>query len=354
MSSGKNFKEFMKKDRIYPLMLIFIIIINITSAVSPVKEKKHEHQRRVGMMMSRDEIISQEKRIEEMLKENKILAVVLPSVFFLSALVLLWGLILGIRCLTAKLSGGDVMVAYGSPPEVGWGVLDIFRVIIAFFFIGYVMQFFEAGIFRVIGIKRPDEKLATVVTSTVMDVTAVLVVLFFVVEKFKSGIAGLGVTFKNLWRDVRIGIAGYVTLLPILALIMIIVLSALELIKYDQAASPALELFYEHGRPKLLLVLTVLVTFLGPVAEELFFRGFAYPVLRKRIGIKWAMILVSAVFALLHLNVIAFFPIFALGLLLAYLYEKTGSLMPSITVHVIHNTAVVFFVYLYKLISIPR
>lgn len=354
MWSAERLKEFARKDRIYLLMLIFIVAVNVLSAVSPLGEKKKdERQRRVGKLMSSEEILVQQQHIEEMLKDNKTLAVVLPSVFFLSSFVLLWGLVSGIRCLMLKLSGRDVMTAYGSPPDVTWGVADIFRVMVVIFFIGYIAQFAESGIFRALGFRKPDEKLVTVLTSTVTDVIAVLVVLFFVVEKFKSGIRGLGITVKNVWRDIRIGIAGYVTLLPLLALIMIIVLSVLELIKYEQPISPALELFYGDSRPKLLLVLTALVTFLGPIAEELFFRGFAYPVLRRKIGIKGAMILVSAVFSLLHLNVISFLPIFALGLLLAYLYEKTGSLIPAITVHMIHNMAVVFFVYLYRSIAIP-
>jgi len=77
-------------------------------------------------------------------------------------------------------------------------------------------------------------------------------------------------------------------------------------------------------------------------------------VLRKRIGVRNAILLVSAVFAMLHMNIVSFFPIFALGVLLAYLYEKTGSMIPPITVHIIHNSAVIFFVYLYKLIALPK
>nr|HPN66915.1 CPBP family intramembrane metalloprotease [Candidatus Omnitrophota bacterium] len=74
----------------------------------------------------------------------------------------------------------------------------------------------------------------------------------------------------------------------------------------------------------------------------------------RRIGARNAIIAVSLVFSLLHLNIVSFFPILALGVLLAYLYERTGSIIPCIAVHVVHNTAVVFFVFLYKLIALPR
>jgi membrane protease YdiL (CAAX protease family) len=44
-------------------------------------------------------------------------------------------------------------------------------------------------------------------------------------------------------------------------------------------------------------------------------------------------------------------PIMALGVLLAYLYEKTGSIIPSITVHVIHNVGTVFMVFIAKYLN---
>jgi membrane protease YdiL (CAAX protease family) len=40
-----------------------------------------------------------------------------------------------------------------------------------------------------------------------------------------------------------------------------------------------------------------------------------------------------------------------LGILLAYLYEKTGSLVPSITVHITHNLASLFMVFLVKALN---
>jgi membrane protease YdiL (CAAX protease family) len=90
----------------------------------------------------------------------------------------------------------------------------------------------------------------------------------------------------------------------------------------------------------------------GPFIEELFFRGFMYNALKKFTGIFWATMLTAAVFAALHTNVIGFFPILALGIVLAYLYEKTGSLVSSITVHMIHNLSMVMFIFLVKQLGV--
>jgi len=83
----------------------------------------------------------------------------------------------------------------------------------------------------------------------------------------------------------------------------------------------------------------------GPIVEEIFFRGFLYPALRRYWGFVGAMIASSILFAGVHANIFSFFPIFFLGVVLTYLYEKRQSLIPCMALHVFHNT--VFIVYFF-------
>ena len=53
-------------------------------------------------------------------------------------------------------------------------------------------------------------------------------------------------------------------------------------------------------------------------------------------------------FAFIHQNLFAFFPIFVLGLGLAYLYEKRGTLVPSIALHIVHNGVFIGYFFLVK------
>jgi uncharacterized protein len=85
----------------------------------------------------------------------------------------------------------------------------------------------------------------------------------------------------------------------------------------------------------------VLIVAVAPVSEEVFFRGFMYGGLRRKLPM-WAAALISgAVFGLLHYtdpDSIGVVPQLAvLGVLLAWLYERTGSLWPPIVLHVINN-----------------
>lgn len=92
-------------------------------------------------------------------------------------------------------------------------------------------------------------------------------------------------------------------------------------------------------RQRVLYVLMGLVAIVGPVAEELVFRGVTYAALRRRWGVRWGLAGSAAVFAAVHADPFALGPIFLLGWLLGWLYERTGSLAPSIIVHVLHNSA---------------
>lgn len=354
--SWDKIRRFAIENRLYLVMLSFIVATEIFLAVSPVPNKK-EHlavKKKAHRMLTPEEMRRQEDRIKGMLSANKPLAVTVTVSTFACALALMAGLFLGIGCISRKLNGRDVMAAYGSPPDVRWQFIDILKVIVAFYFFIYAFQWIEANIFDLMGIKDIDENVFGVLNATLSDIIGMVIVLYFAVNKFKGGLAGLGLSLKEIKRDLRIAIGGYLTIIPVLAIIMIIVLIGLRVFNYEPPETKAFEILYGAKGPKLLFVLTVLVTIIGPVAEELFFRGFAYPVFRKKIGVRNAILLVSVVFAMLHMNIVSFFPILALGILLAYLYEKTGSMIPSITVHVIHNSAVIFFVYLYKVIALPK
>ncbi len=355
MSSDNRALSFMKSQRLYILMLLFVLAANLFAANYPREEKDDVPSgKKIHSLMSKQEITAQEKRIREILEKNRFLGSVITSSVFLFVVILTAGLVLCVRGLALKLSGRNFMIACGAPPDVGWGVLDVLKAVVVFLFFGYALTFAELIISYIFALKGQDDRLATVLHAAMMDVIGISIVLYFVIKKFKGRVIDLGVSFKDLLRDIRIGVIGYVAILPVLALILVIVIAVLQFTNYDQPPSAALEILYEDSRPKLLLILTVLVTFLGPVAEELFFRGFAYPAVRKRLGVKNAVIVVSAVFATLHMNVVAFFPILGLGILLAYLYEKTGSLIPSISVHVIHNSAVILLAYIYKTIALPK
>lgn len=76
---------------------------------------------------------------------------------------------------------------------------------------------------------------------------------------------------------------------------------------------------------------------LAPLAEEGLFRGVFYPALKSFGYPQAAMWLTSAVFALIHFNVLIFLPLLVLAVVLVKLYERTGNLLSCITCHATFN-----------------
>ena len=76
---------------------------------------------------------------------------------------------------------------------------------------------------------------------------------------------------------------------------------------------------------------------LGPVVEEVFYRGVVTRLLLRRYR-PWTAILVSGlIFAIIHLNPAQFIPAFTSGMFYAWLYYRMRSLWPGILLHVLNN-----------------
>ena len=85
-----------------------------------------------------------------------------------------------------------------------------------------------------------------------------------------------------------------------------------------------------------LAVNIVCVCLLGPLCEELLFRGLVAGRL-ARYGQAPGAFVSALLFALYHANLEQFFYAFLLGLLLAYVYYRTGLLRVSVALHMVLN-----------------
>jgi CAAX protease family protein len=84
----------------------------------------------------------------------------------------------------------------------------------------------------------------------------------------------------------------------------------------------------------------LLVAIAAPISEEIFFRGMMFGGMRRRMPMLVAAFLSAAVFGLLHAftGLSAVPPLIAFGFILAVLYEKTGSIVPGILLHMLNNS----------------
>lgn len=124
-----------------------------------------------------------------------------------------------------------------------------------------------------------------------------------------------------------------------LGAIMLLGLSMLESILPMPKETPFERLFM---RPRDAYLLAIIAVSLGPLVEELFFRGFFYPVLARRWGVAWGIALTALPFAAMHLPQYgyawgALVVIFIVGVVCGLVRAVTKSVGASFLVHVGYN-----------------
>ena len=84
----------------------------------------------------------------------------------------------------------------------------------------------------------------------------------------------------------------------------------------------------------------LLIVVAAPISEEVCFRGFLFGGLRERLPRLAAALISATIFGALHATtgISAVPPLIFFGFVLALLYERTGSIVPGILLHMLNNS----------------
>ena len=127
--------------------------------------------------------------------------------------------------------------------------------------------------------------------------------------------------------------------LLMLGAVMLLALGLLQSILPMPKDTPFEHLF---DRPRDAYLLAIIAVSVGPLMEELFFRGFFYPVVARRWGAGWGIFLTALPFALMHLPQYgwawgAMLVILVVGVVCGMVRAVTRSVGASFLVHVGYN-----------------
>ncbi|MCA9791326.1 MAG: CPBP family intramembrane metalloprotease [Candidatus Eremiobacteraeota bacterium] len=168
--------------------------------------------------------------------------------------------------------------------------------------------------------------------------------------QFVFYLLGLGLCF-SFCKELRMGVTWKNTLAGVCAFTMCgpVVFLATQLTQLLSGRSagstnPMLEMLTNVSTGVFWLVLLAAVV--GPMFEEFLFRGVIYGNLRRALPVGPAMAVSAFIFALVHGDFMAILPLAGLGAMFAALYEKTGSLWPSMVCHALWNGATVWMLWL--------
>lgn len=160
--------------------------------------------------------------------------------------------------------------------------------------------------------------------------TALIIIIIFV---WGQGLSSIGLVPSEMVKGLKRGLfwsAGF-------GIITFFAFIVLFLIDINPLALIHTRLPGKSGE----IVLFFLVAgIIGPVAEEILFRGIIYGFFR-RWGVLAALILSSVIFVLAH-STLSGIPVPQIigGIIFAIAYEKEGSLIVPITIHVLGNMAI--------------
>jgi membrane protease YdiL (CAAX protease family) len=172
-----------------------------------------------------------------------------------------------------------------------------------------------------------------------------------------GGLDGWGLSLRKIPKGVVAGVLGLLVIYPSLIVLNIIVSTGIEYFAHrSEEIHPTLQLLTQPNQALWERIGFIIVAgAVAPVLEEIFFRGLLQTTFMERSwGLlpqenmqgmyrptprhRWAAILVTSfIFAAIHLMPDSFLVLFALAVGLGYVYERTGNLWASITLHAAFN-----------------
>lgn len=174
---------------------------------------------------------------------------------------------------------------------------------------------------------------ANTLTVTFISVAVACPILLYMYKKQVGDLRYSGIT-KNMYLSAVVGIFASA---GISKLVMLFPIDGI-LGNYTETSSKVMEASVG------LQIITLIV--LGPIMEELLFRGIIYNRLKQFNDKAIAAYIGAIIFGVYHLNLVQGLYTFILALLLTYVYEKHKSLWAPIIMHMAANAAAVIIEYL--------
>lgn len=347
-----DIREFFTKKSVYRvLFMVLVFFYAVFFIVGTTIGKKHlpEAEPPSVEVQILSETMLDAELVTKRIAEHPEYAPPVQTFFGVFTALFFIGIFLEFRAVRHFRLTGDFFPDSGFVSLTSWNIGDILKVTILFFSAALLLNMILGLVYFMAG-KGRDE-ITLLIHAAAVDLAAV----WFIVRTAQRSGSKVSDLFgwrwvKIPWREIGLGIQTYVTIFPTLLALIVVLVIAANLFSYEPPAHPLVHIFMkERALPPWALVFSIfLACVIGPVVEEIFFRGFFYPALRRYFASGWAMAATAALFALVHENLFSFIPIFFLGFALCYLYEKRASIVAPIALHITHNTIFLSYFFIVK------
>ncbi len=190
-----------------------------------------------------------------------------------------------------------------------------------------------------------DASLFQVVAGGVIYALSLLIVigLPWLLRKYRTTREDLGIQRLPTWMDIVWVPAGAIAYLVLTASITALAMLVLKFIDFDQVQDTGFSGINEQAEYIMAFVMLVVI---APIAEELLFRGYLFGKLRKYSPTWIAILITSVLFAIVHFAWNVGLDVFALSIVLCLLRVVSGSLWPSIMLHMLKNSVAFYFLFI--------
>jgi membrane protease YdiL (CAAX protease family) len=189
-----------------------------------------------------------------------------------------------------------------------------------------------------------------VIVGNIAQALMLIFCLFVAQMTFVTGSTGLGIGRRAIRRDLLPAVAGWLVANSACSLVYWLSL-AIWTWFYPSPVLPehtVITVLSDSASSTIIRVLAIVgALLLAPIGEELLFRGLLQSGIKKLMFVRWgswchrwiAIAVSAAIFGAMHTGTPHHIPsLIVLGVILGYLYERSGSLVLPILVHVLFNS----------------
>ena len=346
------------KNKGYVVLGVGLVILfawgHFSGEAQKEKSRSRDQDQRVEARLQKAEesfkaAIKEKGSVEQYLRENPGPALALNLAILLLLALILYGFWIDAWCIQKWWKDRRLLETLPFSEVPRWTIGDVFRVMILFLAFSVLLGVVGDLAAKFIPYFR-SPNVRMVFHGTLADLTALGLVLYFSCWKYGQSFFKLQIRQENVWEDIKVGIGAYLAVLPVVLTLLGLLVWIVSIFHYEPPPQKVVGIFMEEGKgnPFLVFYTALLAMVIGPVLEEIFFRGFFYTAFRKKYSAIPSALVTGVFFSLLHESLFAFLPIFLLSLLLTYVYEKRKSLAASIACHVAHNTLFLGYFFLMK------
>ena len=169
--------------------------------------------------------------------------------------------------------------------------------------------------------------------SLIEAIVFTLLPILIVSKYYDADLEEIGLTLQSFKRSLLVGIAVGLLLWGVVSIFDV----GIRSIWGKGPKHPYVQMLEMSDASFSYFIVLFDIVLLGPVSEEVYIRGFAYTIFKKRFGKFISLILSSLLFTGFHFNIRGAIQIFIASVGLTLLFERTKSLVSVITAHAVMN-----------------